>query len=247
MTSVFDIYNYLDSVAPFSAQEEWDNSGLVIGGNEAVTKAVLCLDAAKDVVRYAADIGAELVISHHPIIFHGLKAVEPKSAVYECVKNGIAVISAHTCFDKAKNGINTSLCKRLGLADIKPVDGTFIVTAKLDAPMSADDFARFVSDTLDVHGLRYTDSERLIKTVALGGGACEEYLQQAMECADCFVTGDMKYHDFLAAAEEKFCVISAGHFETESESFHMLLDELKNKFPDVEFVWGGQKNPVLAV
>ncbi len=248
MTSVFDIYNYLDSVAPFSTQEEWDNSGLLIdSGNGAVSKAVLCLDVTKEIVRYASDIGAELIISHHPIIFHGIKSVKPYTAVCECVKNGVAVISAHTCFDKAKNGININLCKRLGLSDIKPVDGTFIVTAELDTPMSADDFAQFVSDTLDVHGLRYTVSDTPIKTVALGGGACEEYLPQAMECADCFVTGDMKYHDFLAAAEENFCVISAGHFETESDSFRMLLDELKSEFPDVEFAWGNQQNPVLAV
>ncbi len=248
MTSVFDIYNYLDSVAPFSTQEEWDNSGLLIGsGDNEVKKAVLCLDTTKDVVCYASDIGAELIISHHPIIFRGIKSVESDTAVYECVKNGVAVISVHTCFDKAERGINTNLCKRLGLSDIKPVNGTFIVTAELDMPMSADDFAQLVSDTLDVHGLRYTASDKPIKTVALGGGACEEYLPQAMECADCFVTGDMKYHGFLAAAEENFCVISAGHFETESESFHMLLNELKNKFPDVEFVWGNQQNPVLAV
>lgn len=248
MTSVYDIYSYFDSIAPFLTQEEWDNSGILVGCDKAaVTKAVLCLDVTKSIVRFASDIGAELIISHHPVIFGGIKSVKSGDAVYECVKNGIAVLSAHTCFDKAANGINTNLCKRLGLFDVHPVDGTFIVTGKLDKPMSADDFAQYVSDSLDVHGLRYTDSDLPIKTVAVGGGACEEYLPQAMDCADCFVTGDMKYHDFLAAAENNYCVISAGHFETESESFHMLLGELQSKFPNVEFVWGEQKNPVLAV
>ena len=142
MTSVYDIYSYFDSIAPFSTQEEWDNSGILVGCDKAaVTKAVLCLDVTKSIVRFASDIGAELIISHHPVIFGGIKSVKSGDAVYECVKNGIAVLSAHTCFDKAANGINTNLCKRLGLFDVHPVDGTFIVTGKLDKPMSADDFA----------------------------------------------------------------------------------------------------------
>lgn len=87
MTSVYDIYSYFDSIAPFSTQEEWDNSGILVGCDKAaVTKAVLCLDVTKSIVRFASDIGAELIISHHPVIFGGIKSVKSGDAVYECVK-----------------------------------------------------------------------------------------------------------------------------------------------------------------
>lgn len=248
MTTVKDIYNYIDNAAPFSTQEEWDNAGLLVGcADDCVTKAVMALDVAKDVVSLAAEAGAQLIISHHPIIFNPVKRLMKSSALYKCAQYGISVISAHTNFDLAPLGINTNLCKRLSLKNVKPIDGTFIVTGELDKEMQASDFARFAAETLQVSGLRYTDSEKPIRTVAIGGGACEEYLPQAMQLADCFLTGDMKYHVMLEAAEEGFCVISAGHYETESESFLMLRDQISKAFPDVEFIRGNQKNPVMAV
>lgn len=248
MTTVKNIYDYINSIAPFDTQEEWDNAGFLVGDfRSEVKKVVMSLDVTKDVANFAADLGAQLILSHHPAIFKPLKDVKKGSAVFTCVENGISVISAHTNFDKAPQGINTNLSKRLSLKNVEPIENTFIVKGELDYEMSIDDFARFVEDTLEVSGLRYTDTEKPIKTVAVGGGACEEYLPQAMECADCFVTGDMKYHIFLEAAENDFAVISAGHYETESESFRMLMDTLSKMFPDVEFIWGNQKNPVLAV
>lgn len=248
MTTVKNIYDYINSVAPFDRQEQWDNSGFLIGEfRSEVKKAVLTLDATKAVTAFAGDIGANLIITHHPIIFSGLTKIEKGYAVFTCIENNIAVISAHTSFDVANGGINDNLCERLGLINVQKIDGTFINTGELECEMSIDDFAEFVKDRLDVNGIRYTDTEKTIKTVAVGGGACEEFIEDAMKYADCFLTGDMKYHKMLDCAEKNFAVISAGHFETESESFHMLLNKLQSVFPDVEFVWGEQKNPVLAV
>lgn len=248
MTTVKNIYDYINSIAPFDTQEEWDNAGFLVGEfRKEVKKAVLSLDATKAVTAYAAEIGADLIISHHPIIFNGIKELKKGSAVYTCTENNVSVISAHTNFDKAECGINANLCRLLGLTDIEPVEGTFIMKGCLDYEMSIDDFAEFVKDTLHVSGLRYTDTDKPVRTVAVGGGACEEYIAEAMNYADCFITGDMKYHDFLDAAENGFAVISAGHFETESEPFHMLMEKLKVLFPDVEFIWANQENPVLAV
>ena len=248
MTTVKNIYDYINSIAPFETQEEWDNAGFLIGEfRKEVKKAVLCLDVTKAVAEYAADINADLIISHHPVIFSGIKNVKKGSAVYTCIENDIAVISAHTNFDLAECGINYNLALRLGLKDIRQIDGSFITVGNLDYDMSIDDFAQLVSDTLDVSGLRYTDTEKTIKTVAVGGGACEEYTELAMQNADCFVTGDMKYHAMLDCAENGYAVISAGHYETEHHSFMMLMDKLKEIFVDVEFISANQKNPVLAV
>ncbi len=226
MTTVKNIYDYINSIAPFDTQEEWDNAGFLIGEfRKEVKKAVLCLDVTKAVAEYAKDVEADLIISHHPVIFNGIKNVKKGSAVYTCIENDIAVISAHTNFDLAESGINYNL----------------------DYEMSIDDFAQFVSDTLDVSGLRYTDTEKPVKTIAVGGGACEEYIELAVQNADCFVTGDMKYHAMLECAENSYAVISAGHYETEHDSFIMLMDKLKALFADVEFLSANQKNPVLAV
>lgn len=248
MTTVKNIYDYINKIAPFDTQEEWDNSGFLIGEfRKEVKKAVLCLDVTKAIANFAADIGADLIISHHPIIFDPIKKVKKDSAVYICINNDIAVISAHTNFDVSECGINANLCKILGLTNAKPIESTFIYSGELECEMSIDDFAEFVKNTLNVNGLRYTDTDKPIKTVAIGGGACEEYVGFAVSSADCFLTGDMKYHQMLEWAEKGFCVINAGHFETESEPFHMLLERLETLFTDVEFIWGNQNNPVLAV
>ena len=248
MTTVKNIYDYINSIAPFDTQEEWDNAGFLIGEfRKEVKKAVLCLDVTKAVAEYAKDVEADLIISHHPVIFNGIKNVKKGSAVYTCIENDIAVISAHTNFDLAECGINYNLAMRLGLNDIKLIDGSFLAVGNLDYEMSIDDFAQFVSDTLDVSGLRYTDTEKPVKTIAVGGGACEEYIELAVQNADCFVTGDMKYHAMLECAENSYAVISAGHYETEHDSFIMLMDKLKALFADVEFLSANQKNPVLAV
>ena len=113
--------------------------------------------------------------------------------------------------------------------------------------MSIDDFAQLVSDTLGTKGIRYTDTDRLIKRVAVGGGACSEYIDIAMEAADCFLTGDLKYHEMLDASQAGYAVISAGHFETENTPFLMLADKLKIVFPDVEFITAPVSNPVHTV
>ncbi len=248
MTTVKNIYDYINSIAPFATQEEWDNAGFLIGEfRKEVKKAVLCLDVTKAVAEYAKDVEADLIISHHPVIFNGIKNVKKGSAVYTCIENDIAVISAHTNFDLAESGINYNLAMRLGLNDIKQIDGSFLAVGNLDYEMSIDDFAQFVSDTLDVSGLRYTDTEKPVKAIAVGGGACEEYIELAVQNADCFVTGDMKYHAMLECAENSYAVISAGHYETEHDSFIMLMDKLKALFADVEFLSANQKNPVLAV
>ncbi len=248
MPTVKDIYDYINTLAPFETQEEWDNSGLLIGAFDSrVKKAVLSLDATMDVCTFAADLGADLIVSHHPIIFSPLSALPKESAAYICAGNNVSVVSVHTNFDKAQEGINANLCKILGLRDAAPVENSFIYKGSLESEMSIDDFAQLVADRLCVSGIRYTDTDKPIKTVAVGGGACEEYIEDSMKVADCFLTGDMKYHPMLDAAEKGFAVISAGHFETENEAFLMLLEKLQAQFPDVEFIRAEQPNPIKTV
>ena len=248
MTTVKNIYDYINSIAPYEAQEEWDNSGHLVGDfRKEVKKCVMALDATKAVCSFAADLGADLVLTHHPVIFGGINDVKSGSAVYTLANAGIAALYAHTNFDVAKGGINDNLASILELKNISHSPDSLLVYGELESEMSIDDFAQLVSDTLDCAGLRYTDTEKPIKTVALGGGACEEYASEALENADCFITGDMKYHQMLDCAENGCAVISAGHFETENKPFLMLKDKLETVFTDVEFITAPVDNPIKTV
>lgn len=247
MTTVKNIYDYINSVAPYDTQEEWDNSGHLVGDfRKEVKRCVMALDATKAVCKYAADIGADLVLTHHPVIFSGLKAVKSDSAVYTLANSGISALCAHTNFDFAQGGINDNLAQLLGLVNPVHIENSFLVKGELDAPMSIDDLAEYVEEKLGCAGIRYTDTEKLIKTVAVGGGACEEYVEEALGEADCFITGDMKYHAMLDASEEGYPVISAGHFETENAAFLMLKERLEAVFTDVEFVVAPVSNPIKS-
>jgi len=248
MTTVKNIYDYINSIAPFDTQEEWDNSGHLVGDfRKEVKKCVMALDATRDVCRFACDVGADLLLTHHPVIFGGITDVKSDSVVYTLANSGVAAVSAHTNFDLADGGINDSLAEILGLSNPRHIDGTLIVAGELENEMSIDDLAEFVSDRLDVAGIRYTDTDKLIKTVAVGGGACEEYTELASQYADVLITGDMKYHKMLDASESGFTVISAGHYETEYAAFMMLKNKLEKLFTDVEFISANQQNPIKSI
>lgn len=248
MTTVKNIYDYINSIAPFETQEEWDNSGFIIGDfRKEVKKVVLSLDATKDAALFAKSVGADLLLTHHPVIFNGIKEIKKDSAVYQLVNGDVAVISAHTSFDKAKDGINDNLAKLLGLENTRTLENGYVVVGELEQEMSIDDFAQFVGGVLDTKGLRYTDTDKLIRKVAVGGGACGEFVQDAMNNADCFVTSDLKYHEMLDAKENGWAVINAGHFETENMPFLMIKEKLETLFCDVEFIIAPWENPVLDI
>lgn len=248
MTTVKNIYDYINSVAPFNLQEEWDNSGFLTGDfRKEVKTVVMSLDPTKEVCDFATAVNADLLLTHHPLIFKGIKEIIKGTAVYTLVNNDIAHIAAHTSFDVADCGINFNLAKLLRLENVSKIDGSFIVTGDLPNEMSIDDLTQYVSDKLDCSGIRYTDTDKLIKTVALGGGACEEYIEIAEPCSDCFITGDLKYHQMLDAKERGYALISAGHFETENEPFLMFRDMLEQIFTDVEFIIAPVNNPIQSI
>ncbi|MGN0521733.1 MAG: Nif3-like dinuclear metal center hexameric protein [Eubacterium sp.] len=248
MTTVKNIYDYINSIAPFDEQEEWDNSGFLCGDfRKEVKTVVMSLDPTKEAVAFSKGVGADLLLTHHPLIFKGVKNVYKGTALYDLIESDIAHISAHTSFDKAKGGINDNLASLLGLENVERIQDSFLVAGDLKEPMSIDDFAVMAGEILDSRGLRYTDTEKIIKRVAVGGGACEEYIDLAMKNADCFLTGDLKYHDMLDAQQAGFAVISAGHFETENVPFLMLKERLEKLFTDVEFIAAPVCNPIMEI
>ena len=125
MATVKDIYRFIDIIAPFSTQEEWDNSGLLVGEeNKEVSRILFALDITSDVLNQAINANAELIITHHPIIFKPVSNILSDSLLYKLIENGISIISAHTNYDKAVDGVNDILCKTIGATKYEKVEDT---------------------------------------------------------------------------------------------------------------------------
>ncbi len=249
MPTVKQIYDFINSLAPFGTQESWDNSGLLLGDpDRQVSRVSLALDATCKTVAAAKANGAELMITHHPVIFSPAKKILAGSVVYELLTNGISAISAHTCLDSAQGGVNDTLASIIGLTDIEPLelDGTdvpLVRKGKLPHTMSGEGLAMLVKEKLGCN-LRLADSGRPINTVAVCGGSLSSLTYELIGKVDAFVTGDLTHHYFIDAADSGLTAIAAGHFETENPVMAVLAQKLCEKFPEVEFTVINQENPV---
>ena len=246
MPNVREIYEYINSFAPFETQESWDNSGLLLGDPESPVKTVaVMLDATKKTVAAAKEKGADMIVTHHPVIFSALKKITAGSVVYDLLTSGISVVSAHTCWDSAAGGVNDTLAAILGFENVQPIEleGTAMARITEVEPMTGEELALLVKEKLGCH-LRLADSGKKITKVALCGGSASSLVYEAIGKADAFITGDLSHHVFLDAADSGMTVIAAGHFETENPSMKPLTEKLKEKFTDVDFVLIEQENPV---
>ena len=240
---VADVINRL---APRKLAEDWDNPGLLVGDPSAqVNKIFVCLDVLDKNISRAIELDAQLIVAHHPLIFHAIKNVRfdlPHGKKLErLIKNNLAVFAAHTNLDIAAGGVNDVLAKKIGLADVKNFgDEEFSLgrIGSLETSMNAIDFARHVKKVLNADNVRLVDAgDFLISKVGLCGGAGADFIHKAKFFgAQAFVTGDVKYHEAQAAIENKIHVVDAGHFATEFPIVHVLADYLKAelKLFDVE-------------
>lgn len=252
MTTVADVAKAVDQLAPFGTQMDWDNSGLLVGDPcRGVTKVLAALDATTAVIDRAESMGAEVIVTHHPVIFRGVKRLLAGDPPFEAAARGIAVISAHTCYDMAPQGVNDLLADALGLRERSPLweefpggEGrTLGVIGELPCPMSREELAAWVEEALGLRPgfVRYlpasgTESEA-IRRVAVCGGAGADYLETAKNkgCA-AYITGDVRHHEFLAAAEMGLFLMDAGHFATENIAMPSLAARLGSLLPGVEVV-----------
>ena len=225
MSTVLQIYEAIDRLAPFSLSMDFDNTGILVGDRQKkVGRALLALDCTKEVLRQAKELGAQLIITHHPIIFHPIKRVNEDSLVYHLLRSDIAVISAHTNLDIAQGGVNDLLAKRIGLSDcrgLQPMDaqGTFFLgrVGSLPEGMEPQQFAQYLKQRLGAPSVKFAAADRTVKTVALCGGA------------------EVKQHEYLAAAAAGISIFDAGHFDTEDVVIEPLWEYLTKQFADVEF------------
>ncbi len=246
MATVKDIYDFIDSIAPFDTAEEWDNSGLLVGDEaKIVNKIIFALDVTDDIINQAVAGNADLIITHHPIIFKPVSNVLSDSLVYKLIKNDLSIICAHTNYDKAVDGVNDILCKTVGLTDVSKIDGTCLNMGYTDFA-NINDFADMIKSQLK--GLvRFNSYKGEIKKVAVCSGAGSDYLETAKKLGcDVLLTGDGSHHSFLDSDDMGIGLVCAGHFETENIAINPLLEKIKNNF-DIECILAIQNTPINAI
>lgn len=235
MIKAKDIYDYIDSIAPFDTQMEGDNAGFLVGDKDKeVTAILLTLDVTGESIKEAKEKGASLILSHHPVIFHPLRALESGSVPYLLAKNDVAVISAHTNLDLAQGGVGDCLASVLMLQNVRKAGDcpAFIRVGELEKPLSREEFLDYVSQKLSCGGIKYTIGADVVKTVAIcGGSGGAEWKYAKMAGADAYVTANVKHNDLVDANMQNFFILDAGHFRTENVVIAPLAERLKKAFP----------------
>ena len=241
MATVHEIEQRLFSWAPRESAMDWDNVGHLVGDPEQEVEHILvALDITERVVQEAIDCGAQLIVSHHPVMnctWHPVQTLRTDDRqgriLMALVTHDISAICMHTNLDAAEGGVNDILAQKLGLRDLKPLTDEKIGrvgTLKCEIPLV--EFTHFVIESLGCNGLRYTDCGKSVHCVAVGGGACGDYIHQAIAAGcDTFVTSDLRYHEFLDNTELN--LIDAGHFPTEDPVCAKIVAYLEKEFPQL--------------
>ena len=238
---VRDIIEVIENFAPLSIQEGWDNSGLCIGSPDApVSSVLLGLDCTPELVDEAVACGADMIVTHHPLIFSGLKKISPDDpvgeAVVKAIRAGISIYAAHTSADKVISGVSGAMAAKLGLANVTILDedgeGTGLgVVGDLPEPLSADEAIKLVKDRFSLKAVRTSRPvEGRISRVAMCGGSGGSLIGAAMKSgAQLYLSGDISYHNFFT--KEGFMIMDIGHYESEIEIVDILFSLIKKNFP----------------
>lgn len=243
MTTVGQIYDYIDSFAPFRNQDGFDNSGLCVGERGMkVTRVLLALDATNRVVDEAKERGCELIVTHHPVIFHAMKHLDVSYPAARALSYGIACIGCHTSLDSAAYGVSDMMVDVLGLENLHTVPFINRKDTENGAPVgygamakcqkiSPSELAKLAGEKFKTAALRWSDGGRDIETVACGSGACIDILPYAAEKgAQAVITADIHLEDFHEAERLGVTLIDAGHYETEVICLPYLAEKLTEKF-----------------
>ncbi len=239
---LIDLSNIIEEVAPLRLQEEWDNSGWQVGPlTDDVQGVLLCVDVTPDVIDEAVELDCNVIISHHPLIFSGLKKLQlseqTSAMVIKAIQNGISVYSSHTAMDRAFDGVSGRMCSKLGLVNCKILDNPesgegLGMIGDTDRPYTEEEFLNKIKSVFNCTSIRYSDlTGKVVKRVAVCGGSGAFLIDAAMEQgADIFVTADVKYHQYFSSLG-KMVIADIGHFESEQFTKEIFFDIISKKMP----------------
>ena len=252
------VLSALERFAPLPLQESWDNAGLQLGLTEAeVSGALLCLDVNEAIIDEAIRKGCNLIVSHHPLLFRGLKQISGADYVQRCVikaiKHDIVIISMHTNMDNAQGGVSFKIAERLGAPvlndSVAETEKVPLVLAELPTPMDARAFIELVKTQFDVQCAQCNALlQRPIKKVAICGGAGDFLLPDAIsQGADAFITGEMHYHQYFGTEQQiQICVI--GHYQSEQFTSEIFRDIIQKECPGVKTcIAETNTNPIVYI
>ena len=242
--TVTQLYEILEKTAPRALSADWDNDGMACCADpcKEVKRVLIALDATEQAVDRATQGGFDLLLTHHPLLFRGVKELTPAKCVprklLKLALGGVAAISLHTRLDAAEGGVNDVLAALLGLCDTKPFapegEAPCGRIGMLRAPVDITAFSRTVCTLLDAPAVNLIGNGA-VQTVAVLGGEGGDFVDAAQKAgADLFLAGRIGYHRMLDAAEEGLCVMEAGHFYTERPVLKALAALVKQADADIE-------------
>lgn len=246
---VEDIVRIMEQIAPKEHAESWDNVGLLVGSYAApVKKIMVCLDITLDTIDFAIDQGVNMIISHHPVIFKALAAINDKNIVAKrllsLIRAGISVYSAHTNLDRARSGMDDALAQVLGLVDPRPLlavakgePASFGRIGQLGQAMELKAYLQRLAKDLQTKRISFIGDERSkVKTIASCAGAGGDFLEDAIRAgADLFITGEMKHSELVACLDIQMPVAVLGHYETEMPGVASLIKHLQSLINSLQY------------
>ncbi len=253
MTTITAITAHLSATLPLTAQESWDNCGLLVASSqEECTGVMLALDVTPEVVTQAAQAGCNLIVSHHPVIFGGLKQLTDQTiqqqAIAQAIRADIAIYAAHTSLDNASLAYNTSaeMGRLIGLTAMEPFtpSGTGIV-GTLPQPLSPQAFISQVKGAFGAAAVRHSHAQGMVSRVVCGSGSCGFLIKEAIAAqADAIVTSDVKYHDFLDFGHE-ILIADITHFDSEKCAKQIFCKIISEKFTNFAQIFlANEPNPI---
>ena len=254
---VKDIIRVIEDFAPLSIQEKWDNSGLCIGSEEdSVSSILLGLDCTPELVDEAIACGADMIVTHHPLIFSGLKKITGEdlvsAAIIKAIKAGISIYAAHTNADKVLAGVSGAMAAKLGLKEVRVLDedgdGTGLgVVGELLTPLTAQQVLDLVKDKFSLKVVKSSKPvEGEIRRIAMCGGSGGSLIGAAQAAgAQLYISGDISYHNFFT--QDGFMIMDIGHYESEIEIVDILFSLIRKNFPTfaVRITQNMQSNPIF--
>ena len=238
--TVRTIEEMLNELAPMETAESYDNVGALVGRRDAsITKILVALDCTLDAVREAKEMGAELIVTHHPLMFHPRKNLLEEDAegriLCELVRGNLSLVSAHTNLDQTELSGSACCGRLLGLQNLRKASA-YLFLGELETPLSAGELEARITRALSFPARRYGDAEKKIATLAIAGGADDGDWPEAKALgAQALLTGEVRHHNALAASMSDFVLFDGGHFGTEAPLVPALTEYLQNRLNDVQY------------